>query len=90
MRELLVDSRCVMDEFGKSRTFDYAILIEEHDANPFFCESYGIKIAEQGSQNLCLVPDVTTNLTQIDALMDLLLRNEVLPGNLLDVIIDWL
>ena len=90
MRELLVDSRCVTDEMGRARTFDYAILVGEHDTGPFFCESYGIKIAERGSGNLSLVPDVTTSIARIDELMELLLRNEVLPGNLADVIIDWL
>lgn len=90
MRELLVDSRCITDESGADRTFDYAILVGEHDTGPFFCESYGIKITERGSGNLSLVPDVTTSITKIDALMELLLRNEVLPSNLADVIVDWL
>lgn len=90
MRELLVDSRCVTDETGKIRMFDYAILVGEHDAGPFFCESYGIKITERDSGNLSLVPDVTTSIARIDELMELILRNQVLPGNLADVIVDWL
>ncbi len=90
MRELLVDSRRVTDEAGRPRTFDYAILIGEHDTGPFFCESYGVKIAERGSGNLSLVPDVTTSIARIDELVDLLVRNEVAPGHLADVIVDWL
>ena len=90
MRELLVDSRCLTDEMGKTRVFDYAILIGEHEAGPFFCESYGVKIAERGSGNASAVPDVTTRISRIDELMELLLRHEVLPGSLLDVIMDWL
>lgn len=90
MRELLVDSRRVTDETGGTRTFDYAILIGEQDTGPFFCESYGVKIAERGSGNLSLVPNVTTSAARIDELMDLLLRNTVLPGHLVDVIADWL
>lgn len=90
MRELLVDSRAVTDEAGRTRTFDYAILIGEQDTGPFFCESYGVKIAERGSDNLSLVSDVTTSIARIDALVELLLRNEVTPGHLADVIVDWL
>ena len=90
MRELWVDSRALTDEMGKRRVFDYAILIGEHQTGPFFCESYGVKIAERGSENSSVVPDVTTRISRIDELMELLLRHEVLPGNLLDVIVDWL
>lgn len=90
MRELLVDSRSLTDEMGKIRTFDYAILIGEHQTGSFLCESYGIKIAERGSDNSSVVPDVTTRISRIDELIDLLLRYEVLPGNLLDVVMDWL
>ena len=90
MRELLVDSCHVMDEHGKIRIYDYLILIGERDTGPFFCESYGVKIVERGSMNLSVVPDVTTQIGRIDELMGVLIRNEVLPGHLLDVIMDWL
>lgn len=90
MRELLVDSRYLTDEVGKTRIFDYAILIGEHQTGTFFCESYGVKITERGSNNVSIVPDVTTRVSRIDELMELLLRCEVLPGGLLDVITDWL
>ncbi len=90
MRELLVDSRHVTDEVGNTRIFDYAILIGEHDTGPFFCESYGIKITERGSGNLSMAPDVTTSISRIDELMELLVRNQVAPGHLVDVIVDWL
>lgn len=90
MREFWVDSREVTDERGRRRVFDYAILIGEHDAGSFFCESYGVKIAERGSENVSFVPDVTTRLSRIDELMELLVRNAVLPGHLLDVVMDWL
>jgi len=90
LRELLVDSIHVKDEQGATRTYDYIILIGERDTGPFFCESYGVKIMERGSMNLSAVPDVTTKIGRIDELMEILLRNEVLPGHLLDVIMDWL
>jgi len=90
VRELLVDSRCLTDEVGKTRIFDYAILIGEHQTGSFFCESYGVKIAERGSSNASIVPDVTTRISRIDELMELLLKYEVLPGGLLDVVMDWL
>lgn len=90
MKELLVDSREITDEKGRRRVFDYAILIGEHDAGPFFCESYGVKIAERGSGNVSFVPDVTTRAARIDELMELLVRDRVLPSHLLDVVTDWL
>ena len=90
MRELLVDSRCVSDAQGRMRTYDYIILIGERDTGPFFCESYGAKIVERGSMNLSAVPDVTTQIGRIDELMELLIGNEVMPGHLLDVVMDWL
>ena len=90
MRELLAGSRQVTDEQGRVRTYDYTILIGEQDTGPFFCESYGVKIAERGSRNLSMAADVTTSAARIDQLMELLLRNQVLPGHLADVIADWL
>lgn len=90
VRELWVDSRQITDETGEMRVFDYAILIGERDTGPFFCESYGVKIAERGSGNLSMILDVTTRIGRIDELMELLIRNEVLPGHLLDVVMDWL
>ena len=90
MRELLVDSRRIADEQGRIRIYDYLILVGERDTGTFFCESYGVKIVERGSMNLSVVPDVTTQIARIDELMGLLVRNEVLPGHLLDVITDWL
>lgn len=90
MRELWVDSRQVTDENGVVRVFDYTILIGERDTGPFFCESYGVKIAERGSGNLSVIPDVTTRVGRIDELVTLLIRNTVLPGHLLDVVMDWL
>ena len=90
MRELWVDSRRITDESGRERTYDYVILIGDRDTGPFFCESYGVKIAERGSGNLSMIPDVTTHVGRIDELMSLLIRGEVLPGHLLDVVMDWL
>ena len=86
----MVDSREITDEGGVRRVFDYAILIGEHDTGPFFCESYGVKIAERGSGNVSFVPDVTTRAARIDELIELLLNNRVLPAHLLDVVMDWL
>jgi hypothetical protein len=40
--------------------------------------------------NLSAVPDVTTQIGRIDELMELLIGNEVMPGHLLDVVMDWL
>ena len=90
MRELLVESRPVPDGWGGIRVLEYSILIEEKRDGSFLCESYGVRIAERGSGNQSAVRDVTCRAARIDELVDLLARNEVRPGHLLDVVMDWL
>lgn len=90
IRELYVDSRMVEDEAGAGLRFDYYVLIGEVELDTFFCESYGVKIAQLGTDNLCEIPNITTSAARIDCLLELLLLHCVTPVNLPDVLADWL
>ena len=90
MREIFAGSRTEKDETGTQLRFDYYILIGEMDVGRFFCESYGVKVAQRGTDRECAVPDVTTSVARIDSLMELLMENGVTPINLPEVLQDWL
>lgn len=89
MRELFLQTLELADQTGSIRRYDYSILIGEMDVGPFACESYGVKIAEQGGEQAC-VANVTCSAARIDELSGLLLRNSVTPATLNDVLSDWL
>lgn len=90
MRELLVASECVYGLEGQERKYTYSILVDEMNVGAFSCESYGVKIAEQATGHTAMVSHVTTSIPRIDELMELLIRNQVTPTGLRDVIDDWL
>lgn len=48
MMELKIASRSLTDEAGKLRRLHYFLLVDELEAGSFFCEQYGVKIAEGG------------------------------------------
>lgn len=90
MRELTVERKQIQDEKGIMRVYEYAILVSELAVTPqVSCESYGVKISEQGGES-GEVPDITVSMSRIDELMELLVRNAVTPCTLRDVIDDWL
>lgn len=90
MRELPVCTKEALDQEGRTRRYDYSILIDEMDVGRFCCESYGVKIAEAPEGSVALAAHVTTSIPRIDELMELLTRNVVTPAGLRDVIDDWL
>lgn len=90
MRELFVDRVWAEDEAGERYCFEYSILIGEVDTGPFFCESYGVKVAQAGTENVCAVPNITTSAAAIDALVELLVDNAVTPVSLPEVLEDRL
>ena len=91
MRELLVETRREAGENGIDCSFDYYILVDEMKVDGgFACESYGVKGVQTGGGEEEAVPNITTSITRIDALMELLTRNFVTPATLKDVIMDWL
>lgn len=89
MRELFLQTVELADQAGTIRRYDYFILIGEMDVGAFACESYGVKIAEQGGGQAS-VPNVTCSAARIDELSGLLVRNGVTPATLNDVLSDWL
>ena len=89
MRELFLDTVELIDPTGAVRRFDYSILIGEMDVGPFSCESYGVKVAEQGGEQ-SQVENITCSAFRIDELSSLLVRNGVTPAALGDVVADWL
>ena len=50
MRELFLKSVELVDSSGAIRRFDYSVLIGEMDVGAYACESYGVKVAEQGGE----------------------------------------
>lgn len=89
MRELYLQTLALPDETGMIRHYDYTILIDEMDVGPFSCESYGIRVSEQGGAQAS-VPHVTCSAARIDELCELVVRNGVTPTTLHDVLADWL
>lgn len=90
MRELLIGTEDIDTSKERLRKYTYSILVDEMDVGAFSCESYGVKIAEPATGHTAIVPHVTTSISRIDELMDLLIRNQVTPTALRDVIDDWL
>jgi hypothetical protein len=90
MRELSVARRTARDETGQEHIYDYSILVGEMEVAPdFACESYGVRVREQGGDS-GEVPNLTVSISRIDELMELLLRNTVTPCTLREVVDDWL
>lgn len=90
MRELPVGRREVVDEEGRTHTYEYAVLIGESPfSSQMACESYGACVRDAEGQ-CSQVPNITLSAARIEELMELLLRNTVAPCTLLDVVEDWL
>jgi len=89
VRELFLETVELADQTGAIRRYDYSILIGEMDVGSYACESYGVKVSEQGGGQAC-VPNITCSASRIDELSSLLVRNGVTPTALHDVLSDWL
>lgn len=89
-QELFLGSRTAADELGHQCRFDYYLLVGEMTAGQLSCESYGIKVAQEGADSQCAIPNITTSAARIDALADMLQVYCVTPLNLPDVVADWL
>lgn len=92
MRELLVNTLQGENGEGTVLSFDYYILIDQMEVNGgFVCESYGIKVSQRGGDGArAEIPNITSSVSRIDELVDLLTRNFVTPSTLMDVVADWL
>lgn len=89
-QELYLGSRTAEDEQGRQHCFHYFLLVGEIAVGQFFCESYGVKVAQEGGGNQCAIPNLTTSAARIDDLAEQLLVYCVTPVNLPDVVADWL
>lgn len=90
MRELKLDLFSLYPGRTDNGAYDYAILVDEVDVGAFSCESYGASVTSRLTGERSDVPNITVSVPRIDALMDLLVRNQVGPLHLRDVIDDWL
>lgn len=92
METMFVTREQGLDQEGRPLSFNYYVLIDEAAiGDRFFCESYGVRIADGGnSGEECSIPNITTSTRRIDELMEYLTRNFVTPTTLPDVVADWL
>lgn len=70
--------------------YDYCILVDQVELGSFSCESYGVAVISRRTGERCEVANVTVSIPRIDELMELLVRNQVGPIHLRNVIEDWL
>ena len=90
MRELLVENGQTEGKQNDTCKYRYFILVGEMCLGEgFSCESYGVKVVGENGEESSL-PDITVSTRRIDELMALLIRNQVSPVTLRDVVEDWL
>jgi len=76
------------DESGVSHSFQYSLLSQLEGQSRFCCEVYGIRItSDRGGDTQ--IPAITTSRTEINALLAALIRNNVGPAGLADIVADW-
>ncbi len=90
MRELKLDLFSLYPDLGDSGAYDYSILVDQVEVGSFSCESYGVAVASRITGERSDIPNITVSVPRIDALVDLLVRNQVGPIHLRDVVDDWL
>ena len=90
MRELKLDLFSLYPDLKDTGAYDYSILVDQVEVGSFSCESYGAAVVSRITGERAAVPNITVSVPRIDALMDLLVRNQVGPIHLREVIDDWL
>lgn len=90
MRELKLDVFSLYPDLSTPGPYDYAILVDQLNVGSFACESYGAQIVNRTTGDCSQVSNITVSVTRIDQLMELLVRNQVGPCHLRDVVDDWL
>lgn len=74
----------------ESSSYEYAILVDQVDLGSFSCESYGAAVTAPATGDRAQVRNITVDPDRIDQLMELLIRCQVGPTHLRDVVEDWL
>lgn len=87
--EIKISTRQCADQLGNPRRFHYYLTVEQVDTGRFFCEDYGVRVAEDGGGSTA-IPSITTSAQRIDELISLLVEHQVGPAGLADVVADWL
>lgn len=79
----------VLDWTAQKAPCRYGLLVEDIEVDGFHCESYGVVISDPtGNTQRCR--HITVSVARISELLDLLIRNDVTPAALFDVVEDWL
>ena len=89
MRELKLDLPSVYPDLEENRRFDYSVLVDVVDTGNFVCESYGACVTSRSSGERAAISHITVSPSRIDELMRLLVRTQVGPLHLRDVVDDW-
>ena len=87
--EVKVATRQCQDHRGSPRRFHYFLTIDQEETPQFFCENYGVRVAEESGTET-VIPKITTSAARIDELIALLVENQVGPAGLMDVVTEWL
>ena len=87
--DLKVAARQCTDETGCTHRFHYFLTIDQEETGCFFCEDYGVRIADDAGGQTS-IPRITTSASRIDELLTLLVEHLVGPAGLRDVVEDWL
>lgn len=89
MRELFYGQAGLLTESGAALHCIYQILIRTTPP-PLCCESYGVRVLVAETGERAEIFDITVCAERIEALAALLLRGQVTPCALSDVVADWL
>ena len=90
MRELKLDLYSLYPDLKAEGTYDYSILVDQVEVGAFSCESYGVSVTSRVTGERAAVPNITVSVPRIDELVEKLVRNQVGPIHLRDVVDDWL
>ena len=90
MREVKLDLFSLYPDRKDTGPYDYSILLDEVMVGACAWVSYGAAVVSRLTGERSDVPNITISVPRIDALMELLVRNQVGPIHLRDVIDDWL
>lgn len=89
MKKIRVCEKNLQDERGKTRNFDYYLMVEEVETEGFFCENYGVAV-EESQGDTAQILGITTQKERAEELLSLLSLHKVSPTTLEDVVADWL
>ncbi len=90
MRELKLDLHSLYPDLDEPWDYEYTILVDQIKVGAFACESYGVSIVNRRTGERSAIPNITVSVPRIDELVEKLVRCQVSPIHLRDVVEDWL